>query len=169
MIVAVPPPAVAEYVRRRPMEYENTQHGHWYLLVAFLGVVTMIVYEIDPRALVPALAVLGAVSLVLLCFGSLTIRDEGDALVARFGPIPLLRKRIPYILIEKVEPVRTSIWIGWGIHFAPRYGAVWNVWGFDAVRIVYGNRTVTLGTNDQEGLIRFLEDKVARVRRRTGQ
>ncbi|GAB6164234.1 hypothetical protein JCM19992_02340 [Thermostilla marina] len=148
------------------MEYENTQHGHWYLLVALLGVVVMVVYELAPQGLVPSLIGMGAVALVLLCFGSLTIRDEGDALVARFGPIPLFRKRIPYILIEKVEPVRTSIWVGWGIHFVPGHGAVWNVWGFDAVRIVYGDRTVTLGTNDQEGLIRFLEEKVARVRRR---
>jgi hypothetical protein len=46
-------------------------------------------------------------------FGSLTIRDEGDCLALRFGPLPLLRKRIRYADITGVEVGRTTILDGW--------------------------------------------------------
>ncbi len=45
--------------------------------------------------------------------GSLTIRDEGNHLPLRFGPLPVLFKTIRYAEITGVEVGRTSILDGW--------------------------------------------------------
>ena len=70
--------------------------------------------------LVIILMVIAAIfALCGLVFGSLTICDEGDYLALRFGPLPLLCKRIRYADITGVEIGRTRIIDGWGIHYFP--------------------------------------------------
>ncbi len=103
----------------------------------------------------------GSVALVTLCFTSLTIRDGGDRLVVQFGPIPLFRATIPYHSITRVEKGRTNFLDGWGIHYSPTGGTVLNIWGFDCVRIWCGKRLYSIGTDDPDGLLRFLENKLA--------
>ncbi|MBI1901733.1 MAG: hypothetical protein HYS13_11565 [Planctomycetia bacterium] len=66
------------------------------------------------------LAVTSAVMFVLgLCFGSLTVQDEGDFLAVRYGPLPLFVKRIAYSSITAVSPGRSTLLDGWGIHHFP--------------------------------------------------
>ena len=95
-------------------------------------------------------------------FTQLTVRDEGEKLFLRFGPIPLISKRIPYEKIEKVEAARSNIIDGWGIHSIPRRGTIWNVWGFDCVRLTLANgKKFRIGTDDPQGLLAFLEERLA--------
>ncbi len=90
----------------------------------------------------------------------MTIRDEGEYLALRFGPLPFLRKRIRYADITGVEIGRTSILDGWGIHFMPGRGWTYNVWGFACVKLTLARKIIRVGTDDAEGLAKFLREKI---------
>jgi len=82
-----------------------------------------------------------AAAILALCglaFGSLTIRDEGEYLAIRFGPLPVLCKRIRYADITGVETGRTKLIDGWGIHYMPGRGWTYNLWGYDCVKLTLG-------------------------------
>ncbi|WP_347243957.1 hypothetical protein [Thermogutta sp.] len=81
--------------------------------------------------------------------------------MVQFGPIPLLRKRIPYEAITRVEKGRTSWLDGWGIHYRLGWGWTYNVWGFDCVRVFCGKKVYNLGTDDPDGLLAFLQSQIA--------
>ena len=89
----------------------------------------------------------------------MTIRDEGEWLALRFGPLPLLRKTIRYADITGVEIGRTRIIDGWGIHFMPGRGWTYTVWGFSCVKLTLGRKFIRVGTDDAQGLARFLAEK----------
>jgi hypothetical protein len=95
-----------------------------------------------------------------MSFHTMTVRDEGDALLIRFGPLPLLGTRIRYAEITSVEPGQTSLIDGWGIHYIPCRGWTYNLWGFGCARLQLGNRVVRIGTDDVDNLVRFLRHKV---------
>jgi hypothetical protein len=95
-----------------------------------------------------------------LCFGSLTVRDEGQWLAVRFGPLPVFRTKIAYSTITGVEAGRSDALDGWGIHWVLGRGMIYNLWGFDCVRIQMGKKTARVGTDDVEGLLSFLRTKV---------
>ena len=124
------------------MAYNRTQYGRWhYLLVVFTAATLLAVWLtrrtfdawLWPRELVMLDAVLVIAAIFALCgllFGSLTIRDEGQWLALRFGPLPLIHKRICYAEITDVEAGRSRILDGWGIHYFPGRGWTYNIWGF---------------------------------------
>jgi len=97
-----------------------------------------------------------------MSFQTLTVLDDGDALRIQFGPLPLLRKSIPYADIDTVARGRTSLIEGWGIHLSPGGGWTWNLWGFDCVdvRLKNGRRT-RIGTDDPTGLAEFLKARIS--------
>ena len=95
-------------------------------------------------------------------FGSLTIRDEGECLALRYGPLPIIRKRIRYADITSIEPGRTKIIDGWGIHYILGRGWTYNLWGFGCVKLTLGRKVIRLGTDDGDNLLKFLHDKLAR-------
>ena len=99
-----------------------------------------------------------------LSFMQLTVRDEQDALAVRFGPLPLFFTRIPYDKIRSVEPDRTTLLDGWGIHYLPGRGTTFNIWGFHCVRVELENRTIRIGTDDVENLVAFLRQRISRPR-----
>lgn len=95
-----------------------------------------------------------------LCFHSLTIEDKGDHLLLRFGPLPLFKKSFHYAQFERIEPDR-SIWIdGWGIHYIPGRGMIYNIWGFDCIKLIGKEKTVRIGSNDLRNLQIFLGTKI---------
>ena len=101
------------------------------------------------------------IALLAPAFHHLTVVDQGDVLVIRFGPIPLFRRTVRYADIEKVEIGRTLILDGWGIHYCIRGGWVWNLWGRDCVVVHFRNGGVLrIGTDDGEKLVGFLEGKI---------
>jgi hypothetical protein len=114
----------------------------------------------------PSIAVLigGLVLLLLaLSFQTLTVFDEDEYLVVRYGPIDLFGTRIAINEITAFEKGKTNIIDGWGIHFIPFRGWTFNLWGFECVKIVRGAKTVRLGTDDSENLFRFLEQRLGRT------
>jgi hypothetical protein len=96
-------------------------------------------------------------------FRDLTVRDECEELVIEFGPVNLLRKRVPYADIVKISTARTTFIDGWGIHY--RSGIwLWNVSGFDCVQLdLKGGRKLRIGTDEPEKLCEFLRARVPTV------
>ncbi len=113
-----------------------------------------------PHMTVFTAAAIGCMVLSFI-FGHLAVRDEGDHLLVRFGPIPLFKKSIPYAKITAVGKGRTHLLSGWGIHLT-RKGWLWNIGGFECVWIEMGKKRVLVGTDDAEGLASFLQSKLAK-------
>ncbi len=95
-----------------------------------------------------------------LMFGSLRVRDEGEWLALRYGPLPVFRKRILYADITAVEPGQTSIIDGWGIHYVIGRGCTYNLWGFGCVKLTLGTKVIRVGSDDVNGLADFLCEKI---------
>lgn len=144
------------------MGYQHTQKGPWRLLGYFFALVLAPVIWAASDEPMAVLTLGGAMLLVIaLCegFSRLTIRDDGDQLSVAFGPPPVWQTHIPYRDIESIEPSRSTFLDGWGVHWLPGWGTIYNVWGFDCVRIKTGKRTVRLGTDDVDQLVAFLTAK----------
>jgi hypothetical protein len=131
------------------------------VLVATAGVFAFLWHQDhDPGSLAVGIAATVVILAFVECFQSLLVRDEGDFLAIRFGPIPLFRKRFPYSKMTAVEASRSSIVDGWGIHYTPGRGWIYNYWGFQCVKIQMGKKTVRIGTDDVDGLVAFLRTKL---------
>ncbi len=153
------------------MTYKHTQHSHLKFLLYALAV-GMCLTGWMLRAQVPffwLFPIVGALMLVLAgSFHHLTVADAGDRLSIAFGPLPLFKRSIHYNEIVRVEPARTSLLDGWGIHLSLRGGWVWNLSGQECVliRIHKKNRygKLWLGTDDVDRLVQFLQSRTNLVR-----
>ena len=144
--------------------FERTQRGPWVLLlhaIAAAGVVTAILGE--GMGSWRYLFYGEAAFFELLAFGflHLRLRDEGDRLEVRFGPIqiPFCHTTIKYDEITSFEAARSGLMDGWGIHWNPKHGWIYNIWGYDCVKIMRGDKSLRIGTNDPEGLLALLQQK----------
>jgi hypothetical protein len=72
----------------------------------------------------------------------------------------LFRRRIPYDVILEVETGRTTFLEGWGIHWSPWGGWVWNIWGYDCVLLRLKRGKLKIGTDDAEGLAEFVSSRI---------
>jgi len=150
------------------MGYSRTQTA-WLLDGILYGTSAILLPLVWPIRHVPVLVavLLGSVVAMLLlalAFHSMTVQDEGDCLAIRFGPLPLFSKRIPYSAITAVEPGRTSIVDGWGIHYVPGRGWTYNLWGFGCVKVSLGKKVIRIGSDDVDNLVSFLRDQIKRPR-----
>jgi hypothetical protein len=145
------------------MPYNHTQPGRWHY-VLFTFTLAILVGSYLARSQPPLGLILLAMAAIFafcgLLVGSLTISDEGEWLALRFGPLPLISKRVRYADITGVEIARTRIIDGWGIHYFPGRGWTYNVWGFDCVKLTLGQKIIRVGTDDAEGLAEFLRAKI---------
>ncbi len=144
-------------------EYEHTQHGRLhYVLIAAAAVELIIGWAVGQQVpIVFWICAAAAVICLLLAaaFAQLTIRDEGEHLALRYGPLPLVSKRFRYDQITAAAPSRTTWTDGWGIHYTPGRGWVYNLSGYDCVEIHYRQKPVRLGSDDVERLSAFLRGK----------
>jgi len=143
--------------------YEHTQKAplHWLLVppALFLLWAAWLNRGQTPVVLF-MLGVAGLLGTLAFCFQRLTIRDEGQWLAIRYGPLPVFRKRIPYADLTAVERDRTS-WIdGWGIHWIPGRGCTYNLWGFACATLRVQGRIVRVGSDDADALVEFLKSKL---------
>ena len=147
--------------------YEHTQYAPLYLvlLAASCSLVALAWTLRDDRTAFISMLVLAAVFIVVASmFRHLTIRDEGEYLAVRYGPLPVFRRRIAYADIWSVEPGRSS-WIdGWGIHWVPGRGYTYNLWGFRCVRLIVQGRVIRIGSDDVENLVKHLSDRTRNPR-----
>jgi len=143
--------------------YEHTQRAPLYLiLLAALVPILVLAWILrgDASASNAMLVLAAILFLVSLMFMHLTVRDEGQYLAIRYGPLPVFRRRIAYADISSIEPSRSS-WIdGWGIHWVPGRGHTYNLWGFRCVRLAVRGRVVRVGTDDVENLVQYLRDRI---------
>lgn len=145
------------------MDYAHTQHGPLSWILALLGVVgcAMALASLGDPAIALISGLFGTVMLALaLCFGSLTVTDEGACLLVRFGPLPLARKRVAYGAIRSAEPARSSFIDGWGIHYVPGRGWTYNLWGTECVALDVNGRTIRIGSDDSQRLACFIRTKI---------
>ncbi len=144
------------------MAYTHTQHGRWHYLFYAVILATLagaFLARSQPPVVAINLAVAAILFLCSLVFGSLTISDEGDRLVLRFGPLPLVRKTIRYAEITAIEIGRTRILDGWGIHYFPGRGLTYNLWGFACVKLALGRKMIRVGTDDADELAKVIREK----------
>jgi len=144
------------------MAYEHTQKSPLYLiLIALAGGMSAMAWQVRAEAAAMQALLAAAVVLVLiaLMFKHLTIRDGGESLIVRFGPLPPFGSRIRYADISEFAADRTKVIDGWGIHWIPGRGYTYNLWGFDCVRLVVNRHVIRLGTDDVQGLIDLLVSK----------
>ena len=143
--------------------YEHTQKGAFHYILSVAATFILGMAWVTQEQAGPSL-VLVAVGLVMaafsLAFQTLTVRDGGDALELTFGPLPLFRERIPYARITAVQADRSNLLDGWGIHWVPGRGWTYNIWGFGCVKITSGRRVIRVGSDDVDGLTRFLQGKL---------
>ncbi len=145
------------------MAYNHTQYGRWHYVFFAVALATMAAVWLvrsEPPVVVILLFTAAVFALCGLALGSLTISDEGEYLAIRFGPLPLLRKRIRYADITGVEIGRTSIIDGWGIHYILGRGWTYNVWGFACVKLTLGRKIIRVGTDDADGLVKVIREKM---------
>lgn len=145
------------------MDYEHTQKAPLGLLLILLSGLILVetVMASHGISVICVSSVFAVILLFLgLCFGRLTVRDEGTFLSVRFGPLPVFRTSIPYFAITSVEASRICIFDGWGIHWLPGRGYIFNIWGYGCVRILLGDESVRVGTDDVDGLLNFLESRI---------
>jgi len=144
------------------MPYHHRQTGklHWIVLLPVVLILAWLLRTNLAAMLLP-LALAWILAFIAFCFQYLTVRDAGDHLALRYGPIPLFRKRFPYRHMTAAEPTRSSLIDGWGIHYTPGRGWIYNLWGFDCVQVQLGKKTVRIGTDDAAGLAAFLKTKIS--------
>jgi len=98
--------------------------------------------------------------LLLSLFGTLTVSVDGERLLAKFG-IGLVRKSIPLSRIASFQPVRMRWLYGFGIHWIPFRGWLYNVSGLKAVEIILkSGKHMLIGTDEPDTLCRALEKSV---------
>ncbi len=143
--------------------YRHTQKGPWPAMLVVLAAVFLAVSWFVPDVPIRILMLVCGLSMLVLApsFGQLTVADEGDRLAVRFGPLPLFQRRIRYDDIRIVERGRTTLLDGWGIHWNPWSGWVWNIWGRDCIVLRLRRGIVRIGTDDREGLARLLINKLS--------
>ena len=153
-------------IKRDLVTYRHRQRAPWFLLLFAFAVLffTLTWTERGDPVLLVIFPLSGLMMAVFgFCFQHLTVADEGDWLAIRFGPWPLFKKRIRYEDIREVEVGRTTILDGWGIHMSLRGGWVWNIWGRDCVVIRQQRGVTRVGTDDAEGLAKFLKSRKPRA------
>ncbi len=144
--------------------YRHTQTAYGLmgivLLVALLPLGALFLAPSAPGVIFGRTVAAIVLLIVLACaalFSSMTIAVEHGHLSWCFG-FGLLRKSVALSDIARVEPTRTSVLEGWGIHWTTR-GWLYNVSGFDAVWIqLRPGKQFLLGTNQPEVLVRAIEE-----------
>ena len=140
--------------------YCHTQRGLFHYLLYAIGAAMLVgawVSAPRPGRGLDAAVGGGVLWFFAAAFHRMTVEDEVDCLTIRFGPVPLLRKSIRYADITRVEPDRTRVIDGWGIHHVLWRGTTYNIWGFACVKLTLGKKVIRIGTDDVQGLTEFCE------------
>jgi len=143
--------------------YSHTQKSPLCLIVYGTAIGLLVGAWLSQNEFPIALILGGCGVLVLflaMAFHYLTVEDQGEGLLIRFGPLPLFRRTIRYSDIVKAEVGRTLLLDGWGIHMSIRGGWVWNLWGRECVVVHLKKGVLRVGTDDAENLVRFLDGKI---------
>lgn len=142
--------------------YRHRQVGflHWVVLPAFLltlGVCLAAGAGREPAGLLIVGFVGAVLTLVSVAFRHLDTEVTDTDLHVRFGPLGLASKTVPLRSIRDAQAGRSILLDGWGIHWRPSAGWIWNVAGRDTVELVLDDGRLRVGTDDVDGLLEALE------------
>ncbi len=150
---------------RDPAPYSHTQRGWIHVLMEIVAIVLLLIIWIPDIPFQVMLAItVGAAILFAgaMMFRTLTIQEEPDHLLVRFGPWPVFRRRIPWEKIEAAEAGKTAFIDGLGYHWIPFRGWTLNIAGRDCVRLrMVSGATIRLGTDDVSGLLAAVRRRIA--------
>ena len=149
------------------MSYHHTQHAPLHYLLYPIAIAIFVGAEfIDgpPEAKYAMWLGGGLVVVIAFSFQRLTIEDQGDRLSIAFGPLPLFSKSVYYSDITAFEAAKSSVVDGWGIHWVPGRGWTYNLWGFDCVELRCGQKLIRIGTDDRDGLVAYLQERLGDLR-----
>ena len=151
--------------------YDHTQRGILHYVVGLPGGAFVFLALLLGEGSPLFICLVALATLVLFlggCFGYLHVRDSGDALSIRFGPVQVFGTSIRYSDIARAEVARTNLLHGWGIHGFPGLSVTYNIHGFDCVRVVFKKprglfrfRRINIGSDDAAGLAAFLSFRIA--------
>lgn len=147
------------------MTYSHRQYGKALLVFAIVGLLGLTGWLAYVGALMPSLVVSLFAVVLLALFSWLSVEVHGDSVRLAFG-LGWIKKSIPLDAIESTEIVRTSWWWGWGIRLTPE-GWMWNISGFDAVRLhKTDGRSFTVGTDQPNQLKAAIDEQLDGDRKR---
>lgn len=133
--------------------YQHTQVSYLNLIVG-AGLALVFVAVGRPATAAGVVALVSV--LVWAIFGTLRTSIDDRALRVRFGPLPLIRKRLALTDITAASVVRNSFLYGWGVRYIPR-GTLWNVWGLNAVELqLRSGKCFRIGTDEPQALLQAL-------------
>ena len=151
------------------MSYQHTQSG-WPVRFAFgltaLGLLVMATIQPFAGRTPSAVLLIGALATAALglLWSRLSVEIKGEQLRWSFGP-GWPRFSLALSDIATVEITRTTFWQGWGIH-RTRHGWLYNIAGWDAVRIVRNDaKQLLLGTDEPQRLKSALDRAVTQQAR----
>ena len=145
------------------MQYHHTQRAPLHYLLWTISLIQVVAaYLLFALPVVACILIASAAMIALFAasFMHLTVQDEGHRLAIRFGPLPLFRKTINYEEIGESVAGRSSFIDGWGIHYVPRRGWTYNLWGFDCVELKVGEKRIRIGSDDVPNLVEFLNERI---------
>jgi hypothetical protein len=145
------------------IRYKHTQIGLAIIVPVSVAIIVFLVMLVAGRVIVPvwsAAAIVLITPLLLAFFGTLTVSIDGERLLAKFG-IGLVRKSIPLSRIASFQSIRMRWLHGFGIHWIPFRGWLYNVSRLKAVEIIMkSGRHIFIGTDEPEVLCKALEKSV---------
>jgi len=155
-----------------PGTYDHTQRGIIHHVLWILGISLMVgaLAGMARPAAVYGIAVGGVISFVAtFTFCHLRVRDMGDYLDARFGPVGLFGTRIRYADITGVEVYKISTLDGIGVHYTMSKGWLFNIRGGGCVTVTLaGGKKRSIGTDEPKPLAGFLRSKMPEQAGATG-
>jgi hypothetical protein len=132
--------------------YEHRQFSPWPLAVAGLYGVTVAARKASKRKRRRPNAASVGLALCTLAFCVLNTRVDESGVFWSFG-FGFPSGSIPLDDIAHAELTKTKFWEGFGIHWTPAHGWLWNAAGHDAVTIrKRSGGVITIGTDDAAGL-----------------
>lgn len=141
--------------------YHHRQTGFIHWLVIPPGVIFTCL-ALMGRVSAPAGIIAAGVTLITtLLFWYLTVSCDGRLLRVRFGPIGLFRINIPLGTIQSVEPATTTLLEGWGVHYSPGSGWIWNIAGRNCVKLTRLNgKALRIGTDEPDKLCQYIQTHI---------
>jgi hypothetical protein len=140
----------------RPETYLHTQIGWPIVIPTEIGTLVCLYVALTLHSLAGWIT-FALLSLVTTFFFGLTVVGTPEMLMIRFG-VGLVKKTFRIAEMSSVQRITTSVWNGWGIRLMLDGTWLFNVSGFEAVKLTMPNgRSYAIGTDEPEKLVAFIE------------
>jgi len=138
--------------------YSHRQIGIIQIWASVVVIVVLLITSFFvPEILFLFLVAFLALGFALLMFSTLTVDIKPVEICVTFGPVPLVRKRIPLEKIQEFFRVVTPWYYGWGLRYI-RNGTLYNISGYEGVEIILSEgKRIRIGTDDPIGLIEAIK------------